>query len=127
MRNRFNILAVAVVLAILSFAYARYDYSNKNSTTLLTLRETREHHRQQSVHGQGAVWRLDEGQELFAMVAPVGAHRPRLGAGRQEIGDAGTVSPVAALYERRTPRFNRQYWVRLVCRLGTLQRVHEQS
>ena len=34
MRKRFNILAVAVVLAILSFAYARYDYSNKNSATL---------------------------------------------------------------------------------------------
>jgi hypothetical protein len=34
MRKRFNILAVAVVLAILSFAYARYEYANKNSTTL---------------------------------------------------------------------------------------------
>ena len=34
MRKRFNIIAVAIVLAILSFAYARYDYSNKNSTTL---------------------------------------------------------------------------------------------
>ena len=34
MRKRFNFLAVGIVLAILSFAYARYDYSNKNSTTL---------------------------------------------------------------------------------------------
>ena len=34
MRKRFNILAVAVVLAIISFAYARYNYSNKNSATL---------------------------------------------------------------------------------------------
>ena len=34
MRKRFNIIAVAVVLAILSFAYARYDYSNRNSATL---------------------------------------------------------------------------------------------
>lgn len=34
MRKRFNVLAVAIVLAILSFAYARYDYSNKNSATL---------------------------------------------------------------------------------------------
>ena len=33
MRKRFNVLAAAVVLAILSFAYARYDYSNKNSAT----------------------------------------------------------------------------------------------
>ena len=34
MRKRINIIAVAVVLAILSFAYARYDYTNNNSTTL---------------------------------------------------------------------------------------------
>jgi len=34
MRTRINILAVAIVLAILSFAYARYDYSNKHSATL---------------------------------------------------------------------------------------------
>ena len=34
MRTRINILAVAIVLAILSFAYARYDYANKHSATL---------------------------------------------------------------------------------------------
>jgi hypothetical protein len=34
MRTRFNFIAVAVVLAILSFAYARYDYANKNSATV---------------------------------------------------------------------------------------------
>ena len=34
MRSRINIIAVAIVLAILSFCYARYDYSNKNSATL---------------------------------------------------------------------------------------------
>jgi hypothetical protein len=34
LRSRINILAVAVVLAILSFAYARYDYANKHSATL---------------------------------------------------------------------------------------------
>ena len=34
MRSRINIVLTAVVLAILSFAYARYDYSNNNSTTL---------------------------------------------------------------------------------------------
>jgi hypothetical protein len=34
MRKRINFLAVGIVLAILSFAYARYDYSNKNSATL---------------------------------------------------------------------------------------------
>ena len=35
MRKRFNIIAVAIVLAILSFAYARYDYSNKHSVTIV--------------------------------------------------------------------------------------------
>ncbi|MGO9528851.1 MAG: hypothetical protein ACLPT4_15035 [Verrucomicrobiia bacterium] len=34
MRKRINVLAVAIVLAIISFAYARYDYANKNSTTV---------------------------------------------------------------------------------------------
>ena len=34
MRSRINIVLTAVVLAILSFAYARYDYSNNNSATL---------------------------------------------------------------------------------------------
>ncbi len=34
MRKRFNFLAVGIVLAIISFAYARYDYSDKNSATL---------------------------------------------------------------------------------------------
>ena len=34
MRKRFNFLAVGIALAIVSFAYARYDYSNKNSATL---------------------------------------------------------------------------------------------
>ncbi|HTS17054.1 MAG TPA: hypothetical protein VMP11_05730 [Verrucomicrobiae bacterium] len=34
MRKRINFLVVGIVLAILSFAYARYDYSNKNSATL---------------------------------------------------------------------------------------------
>ncbi len=34
MRKRINIIAVFIVLAILSFCYARYDYSNNNSATL---------------------------------------------------------------------------------------------
>ncbi len=34
MRKRINVLAVAIVLAIISFAYARYDYANKNSATV---------------------------------------------------------------------------------------------
>ena len=34
MRSRINIIAAAFVLAILSFAYARYDYTNKHSVKL---------------------------------------------------------------------------------------------
>jgi hypothetical protein len=34
MRKRINIVVTAIVLAILSFAYAHYDYSNNNSATL---------------------------------------------------------------------------------------------
>lgn len=34
MRKRFNFLTVGIALAILSFAYARYDYANKHSATL---------------------------------------------------------------------------------------------
>ena len=34
MRKRFNVLAVAVVLAIASFAYARYRYSNSHTIDL---------------------------------------------------------------------------------------------
>ena len=34
MRKRINIILTAFVLAILSFCYARYDYSNNNSATL---------------------------------------------------------------------------------------------
>ena len=34
MGKRFNVFAVALVLAIASFAYGRYDYSNKHSATL---------------------------------------------------------------------------------------------
>ena len=34
MRSRINIIAVAIVLAILSFAYARYDYTDKHSVKL---------------------------------------------------------------------------------------------
>ena len=34
MRSRINIIAVAIVLAIISFAYARYDYSNRHSVAI---------------------------------------------------------------------------------------------
>lgn len=72
MRKRFNILAVAVVLAILSFAYARYDYSNKHSATLtnpfnksesttLTLMD-------KSLFGD---WMTHKDAVVFAIIVPV--------------------------------------------------------
>ena len=64
MRSRFNIIAVAIVLAILSFAYARYDYMNKHSVTIgnTTLSATG--------HDLFGDWVKDE--MLFAVVVPVG-------------------------------------------------------
>ncbi len=63
MRKRFNVLAVAIVLAIISFAYARYDYSNKHSVTIgnTTLSATR--------HDLFGNWVKDE--VPFAIVVPV--------------------------------------------------------
>jgi hypothetical protein len=34
MRKRFNVISIAVVLAIGSFAFARYRYSSRNTATL---------------------------------------------------------------------------------------------
>jgi hypothetical protein len=64
MRKRINILAVAIVLAILSFAYARYDYMNKHSVTIgnTTLSATG--------HDLFGDWVKDE--MVFAIVIPVG-------------------------------------------------------
>ena len=64
MRKRFNIIAVAIVLAIISFAYARYDYTNKHSVSIgnTTLMATG--------HDLFGDWVKDE--MLFAIVIPVG-------------------------------------------------------
>jgi hypothetical protein len=64
MRSRFNIIAVVIVLAIVSFAYARYDYSNKHSLTIgsTTLSATG--------HDLFGDWVKDE--ITFAIVVPVG-------------------------------------------------------
>jgi hypothetical protein len=64
MRSRFNIIAVAIVLAILSFAYARYDYTNKHSVTIgnTTLMATG--------HDLFGDWVKDE--MVLAVVVPVG-------------------------------------------------------
>ncbi|MGA2137970.1 MAG: hypothetical protein ABSH14_03825 [Verrucomicrobiia bacterium] len=64
MRKRFNILAVAIVLAIISFAYARYDYSNKHSVTIANTTISATGH---DLFGD---WMKDE--MLFAIIAPIG-------------------------------------------------------
>ena len=63
MRKRANIFAVAVVLAILSFAYARYDYSNKHSVTIADTKLTLASH---DLFGD---WVKDE--PIFAIAVPV--------------------------------------------------------
>jgi hypothetical protein len=73
MRKRFNVLAVAIVLAILSFAYARYDYSNKNSATLSNPFGKHESTTVSNPFMDKALfgdWMKDE--MLFAIIAPVG-------------------------------------------------------
>jgi hypothetical protein len=73
MRKRINIIAVAIVLAIFSFAYARYDYSTKNSTTLSNPFGNHESttvsnpFMDKSLFGD---WMKDE--VVFAIVVPVG-------------------------------------------------------
>jgi hypothetical protein len=64
MRSRFNIIAVAVVLAILSFAYARYDYTNKRSVTI--------GHTTLSAAGHDLFGDWVKDEIPFAIVVPVG-------------------------------------------------------
>jgi hypothetical protein len=63
MRRRFNFLAVGIVLAILSFAYARYDYSDKHSVSVAGTQITFASH---DLFGD---WMKHE--KLFAIVLPV--------------------------------------------------------
>ena len=63
MRSRINIIAVAIVLAILSFAYARYDYTKKHSVTFGDTRIGVSH----DLFGN---WMKDE--MVFAVIVPVG-------------------------------------------------------
>jgi len=64
MRKRFNVLSVAIVLAILSFAYARYDYTNKRSVTVANTTFSAAGH---DLFGN---WVKDE--PVFAIAIPVG-------------------------------------------------------
>ena len=63
MRSRINIIAVAIVLAILSFAYARYDYTDKHSVKLgsTTIQATGD------LFGD---WMKEKDSVLFAIVIP---------------------------------------------------------
>jgi len=63
MRNRANVLVVAVALAILSFAYARYDYTSKRSVTIGSTTLTATGH---DLFGN---WVKDE--MAFAVIVPV--------------------------------------------------------
>lgn len=73
MRKRINIIAVAIVLAIISFAYARYDYSNKNSATFTNPLGNHESKTISNPFMDKALfgdWMKDE--VIFAIVVPVG-------------------------------------------------------
>ena len=63
MRSRINIIAVAFVLAILSFAYARYDYTDKHSVKLggTTIQATGD------LFGD---WMKEKDSVVFAIVIP---------------------------------------------------------
>ena len=65
MRKRINILAVAIVLAIGSFAFARYRYADRNTATIGNERITNPF-RDKSLFGD---WMKDE--MVFAIIVPV--------------------------------------------------------
>jgi len=65
MRKRINIIVVAIVLAILSFAYARYDYTNKHSVTIA---DTKLSVANNDLFGD---W-MKKDEMIFAIVIPVG-------------------------------------------------------
>ncbi|HUJ08648.1 MAG TPA: hypothetical protein VL171_01355 [Verrucomicrobiae bacterium] len=72
MRKRFNIIAVAIVLAILSFAYARYRYSERNSATLtnpFNKSESTQVSNPFMSHDLFGDWMKDE--LVFAIIVPV--------------------------------------------------------
>jgi hypothetical protein len=63
MRKRFNVIAVAIVLAIGSFAYARYRYIDRHSVDVANTKIT---FAGQDLFGD---WMKDE--LIFAIVVPV--------------------------------------------------------
>jgi len=69
MRKRFNVLAVAIVLAILSFAYARYDYYSSNTATIAIGKSETQLKNPLMSHDLFGDWM--EHEKLFAMVLPV--------------------------------------------------------
>ena len=65
MRKRINIIVVAIVLAIVSFAFARYRYVDKNTATIGDVSLTNPL-RDKSLFGE---WMKKEA--VFAIVVPV--------------------------------------------------------
>ena len=63
MRKRFNVIAIAVVLAIGSFAFARYRYSNRHSVEIADTKITFTSH---DLFGD---WMKDE--VVLAIIIPV--------------------------------------------------------
>ena len=72
MRKRLNILAIAVVLAVASFVFARYRYVDRNSATIVNPFKSSESARvnnpfmDKSLFGD---WMKDE--VVFAIILPV--------------------------------------------------------
>jgi hypothetical protein len=72
MRKRFNVIAVAIVLAIASFAFARYRYSERNTATLtnpLNKSESTQVSNPLMSHDLFGDWMKDE--LVFAIIVPV--------------------------------------------------------
>jgi hypothetical protein len=63
MRKRFNVIAIAVVLAICSFAFARYRYTDRHSVDVANTKITFASH---DLFGD---WMKDE--LVFAIIVPV--------------------------------------------------------
>jgi hypothetical protein len=72
MRKRFNVIAVAVVLAIGSFAFARYRYADRNTATLtnpFNKSESTQVSNPLMTHDLFGDWMKDE--VVFAIIVPV--------------------------------------------------------
>jgi hypothetical protein len=69
MRKRFNFLTAGIALAILSFAYARYDYYSSNTATIAIGKSETQIKNPLMSHDLFGDWM--EHEKLFAIVLPV--------------------------------------------------------